>query len=208
MNKTMLIQRLIKPRGFNPFSFGGGGGKFSKAAMEMLHPILSFDYMGASEYEWGAVPEAFLMLSRYAEAKTLFRITRDIKLSEIKGEQLLFRDQTKRTWAGCPLYIIGNQADQEEIERRVLLIATDEGACMHGKGKRREYPEGIRLRDSTRLDRYITVDPSDDHGPVGWIELDNGFFFSVDEEMTNKMWEMLQQFAPEEVADGNAATAG
>lgn len=59
-----LIQRLKKPTNnaaINPFSFGGAGlvnGGFNKEALKLLNPIFSFDYMGAAEFEWGAVPES------------------------------------------------------------------------------------------------------------------------------------------------------
>lgn len=60
MEKSWLIQRLDPPRKFNPFPFGGGlaNGGLSKDAMELLSNVFSFDYMGSSEFEWGAVPDA------------------------------------------------------------------------------------------------------------------------------------------------------
>ena len=69
MKRTYLIQRLEKPRTLkiagvelkdNPFSFGGGlrNGGLSKDATDLLRPLFSFDYMGAAEFEFGAVPEA------------------------------------------------------------------------------------------------------------------------------------------------------
>jgi hypothetical protein len=61
MKRTWLIQRLRPPmRQRNPFAFGGGkvNGGLSANAMDLLMSAFSFDYMGAAEYEWGAVPEA------------------------------------------------------------------------------------------------------------------------------------------------------
>ena len=73
MIKTHLIQRLKKPypkvkgekedalqRLSNAFSFGGGlvNGGIPKEGMKLLRDIFRFDYMGSSEFEWGAVPEA------------------------------------------------------------------------------------------------------------------------------------------------------
>lgn len=71
---SWLVQRLqqpTKPLGpfrDNPFPFGGGykNGGLSDEAMGLLRGIFSFDYMGAAEFEWGAVPEA---LRRIAKAK-------------------------------------------------------------------------------------------------------------------------------------------
>lgn len=69
MKSTHLIQRLEKPRGFiNPFSFGGGlrNGGMSAKAMDILKTIMSFDYMGSAEFEWGAVPAAFEFIAKQA----------------------------------------------------------------------------------------------------------------------------------------------
>jgi len=74
MKRTYLIQRFTKPRGFiNPcdliqVSFGGGlkNGGLSDKAMGMLKTIMSFDYMGSAEFEWGAVPAAFEFIAEQA----------------------------------------------------------------------------------------------------------------------------------------------
>lgn len=61
MKRPYLVQRLNKPRTQdNPFSFGGGllNGGITNDAMNYIRHCFSFDYMGAAEYEWGAVPRA------------------------------------------------------------------------------------------------------------------------------------------------------
>ncbi len=64
LEKTWLIQRLLVPYKHlpvgNPFAFGGGykNGGLSNEANETINKIFSFDYMGAAEYEWGAVPNS------------------------------------------------------------------------------------------------------------------------------------------------------
>lgn len=67
MKRTWLVQRLRKPYNHpafgadNPFSFGGGlrNGGLNDEAMGLLRGIFSFDYMGAAEFEFGAIPQAF-----------------------------------------------------------------------------------------------------------------------------------------------------
>jgi len=66
------IQRIEKPRpNMNPkaieLSFGGGGSGLSEQAQEALNQIMSFDYMGQAEYEFGAVADC---LHRMQEDKT------------------------------------------------------------------------------------------------------------------------------------------
>lgn len=72
--RTHLIQRLRNPTGqVNPFSFGGGlvNGGFSKQGMSLVGTVCSFDYMGSSEFEWGAVPEAFRFMGEQASEGNL-----------------------------------------------------------------------------------------------------------------------------------------
>jgi hypothetical protein len=74
MERSRLIQRLEPPRSgqlskvAETFSFGGGlqNGGLREEAMELLRPIFSFHYMGAAEYEFGAVPQT---LSKIFEAR-------------------------------------------------------------------------------------------------------------------------------------------
>lgn len=189
MNETHLIQRLTAPTLrdgvaiMNPFSFGGGGGRLSPQALELLLPVFSFDYMGAAEYEFGAVPEALSMIFNTAKAEKLFFSKLDIKVKDIK-ERDLIGEQNPRTWESCPVYIIGNSDDQEEISRRVRLLATDEMRCM-AEGRKKPH-DGLGVRDSVQLDRFIAFEPTHDRNPIGWLELNNGFFFSVDRTMTQK----------------------
>lgn len=61
MKIPSLIQRLREPSG-NAIAWAFPGtrtGGFSDKQIEILTPILTFDYMGASEFEWGEVRNAF-----------------------------------------------------------------------------------------------------------------------------------------------------
>lgn len=80
MCRSWLIQRLQKPykavgekaemlnKVGEAFAFGSGlvNGGFRKEAMELVRPIMSFDYMGSTEFEWGAVPRVFEFLTKQA----------------------------------------------------------------------------------------------------------------------------------------------
>ncbi len=69
MDRTRLIQRLDKPRGsISPFTFGIGlkNGGLSDEGMNLLKGVFSFDYMGAAEFEWGAVPAALNFIGEQA----------------------------------------------------------------------------------------------------------------------------------------------
>lgn len=188
METTKLIQRCTKPlhspMGIrNPFAFGAGGGRLSDKALELLAPVLNFDYMMAAEYEFGAVPEGLNKIREGAEAKLLFFSTLDIKVKSVK----LKSDGTPRKDESVKVYVIGPSYDRQEIERRITLLATDEDRCMSDMWqhfvKKGGLHEGMYVRDSPLLNRYIKYVPTSDRPIVGWLELNNGFFFSVDKEM-------------------------
>lgn len=69
MDRTRLIQRLLKPTGrINPYSFGAvQNGGLSDEAAERLKDVFSFDYMGAAEFEYGAVPAAISFIDEEAK---------------------------------------------------------------------------------------------------------------------------------------------
>jgi hypothetical protein len=191
METTKLIQRVRKPRvgklGRNPFTFGAGGGRLQPQAMDLLEPVFTFDYMMKAEYEFGAVPEGLNKIFQYAKAGNLGFSSVDVQTKDVKFKSFLDND-VKRTWKSCPVYIIGSKTDQTEIERRVMLIATDEDRCMADmwqkfKGK---LHDGLYLTSEPMLDRYIKIDPSYDDPVIGWLELENGFFFTVDPSMAER----------------------
>lgn len=112
LKNTRLVQRLIKPceaKGKKMqlvselFSFGGGleNGGLSDDAMSLLRPIFSFDYMGSSEFEWGAIPKFF---QRTAENVNLF-----------SGWEI----EINKT----PIFVIGQIELQKQIEKRIKELA-------------------------------------------------------------------------------------
>lgn len=160
MEESYLIQRLKKPVGYmNPFSFGGGfkAGGINESAMKLIDKIFSFDYMGAAEFEFGAVPKALDKI-------------RDNKSDFIKGSFTVhwktFRWKTKEKVKGDnKVYFICHKDQKKEVKKRIAgwAMGKNINAC----------PKcGVRLNDS--------FDDQDFHG---WLELDNGFFFFIDKEM-------------------------
>lgn len=161
METTRLVQRLeppFKPFGQlrdNPFSFGGGykNGGLSDEAMDLIREVFSFDYMGAAEFEFGALPKA---------------------LSSIFENREKYRGYTNMIVVG-PVYIICHQDDYTEISHRVGTLALSgdvDNDDIHLKAathlNRVLFPEDdARWTPST----------------CGWLELNNGFFFFTNKEM-------------------------
>lgn len=191
MDKTYLIQRVSAPRNGglgirNPFSFGAGGGRLSNEALNLLAPILNFEYMMAAEYEFGAVPEGLNKIHQHATNENLAFSMLDVKLKSINFDKYGYDDWTERKGETAPVYIIGSKSDMEEIRRRVHLIATDENHCLADMARVKKLHEGLYVRDAAYLDRTLKFEPKYDRPVVGWLELDNGFFFSVDPIMTER----------------------
>lgn len=191
--RSYLIQRLKKPRKAqeghplfgkdNPFSFGGGlhNGGLSGEAMDLLRGIWQFDYMGAAEFEWGAVPEA---LSKMAKAD-LVASSFSIPLREVAKQ---WRDKSKKEPDGeATVYVLAPAGWENEIEHRVRAWAADSN------------DDEFRLKEYTRLAAAIRPAEEWDKETCGWLELDNGYAFFTDREM----WEQASALfgvATEELA--------
>jgi hypothetical protein len=156
MLESYLIQRIDKPfNAPNPFAFGGGlsDGGFSSDAMKILKTIYRFDYMGSSEFEWGAVPAAFQFLAKQSHAKKV--------VSGKVGD----------------VYYIAPKQYEEEIKKRIEKLKVNE--------------RDFRLKEYCGLSDALNQTEKRFHEPVGWIELDNGFMFFIDEEMFNNSCQLF-----------------
>lgn len=177
MRTSWLIQRLNTPyegsMSDNPFSFGGGlqNGGLSAEAMNLLRGIFRFDYMGAAEFEFGAVPKALQKLAEAGEESRLHAFTVDIPLSEV--EALDWAERKKKRPAAekkviVPFWVLSPELEwEDEITRRIRLWAKTDPALKETIG----IPRSVRDPDSS----WWSV--------RGWLELDNGFMFFTDHEM-------------------------
>ena len=151
MRCTRLIQRLENPIGrASPFSFGGGlkNGGLSKEAMDVLGDIFNFDYMGSSEFEWGAVPAALNFIAEQSSLKTI-----------VSGE-------TQGVFYICP------QSYETGVIAVIKALLDDE--------------HSLHLKGWCGLSDRVNHPDEYNQDKVGWLELDNGFFFFVDKDMFEK----------------------
>jgi hypothetical protein len=180
MEQSYLIQRLQKP--FKPntdpmmaslsnaFSFGGGlkDGGMSKEAMELIRSIFRFDYMGSSEFEWGAVPKAIAKIAKEQGGYVATTIEVDAQEPAYFARK---RGQKPKT-GKATIYILCRLDWITEVAARVSKWAKEEP---YGETK-----ESVMLQNAIfNNDRY-------DKEYGGWLELDNGFFFFTDKEMFEK----------------------
>lgn len=173
MRGSWLVQRLKKPSTRqsvfgpdNPFAFGGGlrNGGLTDEAMGLLRGIFSFDYMGAAEFEFGAVPKALQGLA--ADVRDLTAFTVSIPLTEVPRN---WRDKSKTVPTGDALvYVLCRKGHADEVRARIWAWAGE------------AYPH---LKESLNLASTLRPVSEYDGETAGWLELDNGFFFSTDREM-------------------------
>lgn len=171
MKRSWLVQRLKKPYRTdtilgkdNPFAFGGGlrNGGMSGEAMDLLRGLFAFDYMGAAEFEWGAVPEA---LNGLARAKDLTAFGFSFPLAKVAKD---FRDKGADPTGDASLYVLCRDPHAAEVQKRIKGWAAK--------------PYGD-LKESTRLSSTLRPATEWDGEVCGWLELNNGFFFFTDREM-------------------------
>ncbi len=137
-------------------------GGLSDDAMDLLRKILSFDYMGSSEFEWGAVPQAFAFIAKQASEQNI-----------VTGE-ISVREQ--------PVYYLCPKQYEEEVKKRIKSLGDNEHSkdfCLKERCGLEDYlraDEIARIRKNKNVAEYYRKN-------VGWIELDNGFMFFVDKNM-------------------------
>lgn len=183
---SWLVQRLTLARGGiklpdgkvidNPFSFGGGykNGGLSDKAMDIIRNIWEFDYMGAAEFEFGAVPKALNVIAKMAEARELAAFQAPVRT---KDDQRPFGNRTPGVCKGTVWGLCHKDVVDEVIER------------IQGWAKD-EYAKGRHTKESVGLERALR-EPDSPHAARGWLELDNGFLFFIDRPMFDKTAELF-----------------
>jgi hypothetical protein len=186
MQRSWLVQRLKKPYKStilggvlkdNPFAFGGGlrNGGLSSEAMDLLRDIFTFDYMGAAEFEFGAVPKALNAIVKDSDKYQALSIS--FPLNKVAKD---WRDKSTEDPTGyVEVFVICNRADTDEVSARIASWAFE------------PYEKTNSLKETTMLSQVLR--PYGDWTPdiAGWFELDNGFFFFTDKEMWEKTAELF-----------------
>jgi hypothetical protein len=166
--RSWLIQRLDPPvERDNLFNFGGGlrNGGFTAEAMDVLRGVFSFDYMGAAEFEFGAVPKALDGLVKSTDDLVAYSF--EIPLAKVKAH---WRDKDAPIPEGSTtIYVLCRAQHRQEVTTRITGFAG-------GKD---------RLKGATMLSGVLRPGKDDSYvpGTQGWLELDNGYLFFADETM-------------------------
>lgn len=188
MKDTWLVQTLDKkPR--DAFHakvaqvFGGHGVLLSKEGWELIQSVCTLHYMGAAEFEFGTIPECLSAFARDSKELTTFpliisrkfikpnwnheRAQRDARRKELA--------EAKRAGKKAPrakkvvsqrtddpvVYVICRKSVATDVPGRIVSLAGDK----------------IELKRGCGFSRALDPTTDYDKEPIGWLELDNGFFF-------------------------------
>lgn len=183
-----LIQRLKKPfvvkNEENPkanllhklasaFSFGGGlvNGGLSENAMQKLSSIWRYDYMGAAEFEWGAVPKSLDIMAK--KQKSLITGQISVSASAIKWAN---GKSEKVSSSGIVFYVC-----DEKIETEVRNCISKFANPIEG---------GFFTKESVNLaENLVGFEYHSD--TVGWHDIVNNFLFFTDAEMYRGFCELF-----------------
>jgi len=169
LKRTYLVQRLKKPykgNADNPFNFGGGllRGGMNEEGYRALNQIFTFDYMGAAEFEFGAVPDAIDAIAKgFGNGDG---VTGEIEIG------------------GVPVYYLTHKNVEKETIQRIKDLAKDDPFVT--KIRLKEWTclgDAIAVRNGTLANKR-GFESAMEH--IGWIELDNRFMFFVDKEAFEK----------------------
>lgn len=174
LSPTRYVQRLLPAASPNPYSFGGGlvHGGIPEETMGRLSTVLSFDYMGAGEYEFGAAAAALGRVAERAADGTYRAWSFARRITPVS--RWLRREGDPQPWPGnlpassgpVPVYVIANPALRGPITHQILTWARNPSA------------EFRQLKEPALVGRSLLA--PDDDTPTGWLDLVNGYLFFSD----------------------------
>lgn len=165
LHQSWLVHRLNKPfdkpKGAIPCVIKNG--TIDLNVMKEARPGLwEWDYMGSSEFEWGAVPKA---LKEFAAQPDLTSFVVKVPITDIRrpcGTKVGVTDPDDK----ITFYAIGAAAKKDEISERIRELAAHK----------------CHLKEGTRIDHAV-FETLLDKRTRGWFEMDNHFFFFMDKDM-------------------------
>jgi hypothetical protein len=165
MHTPYLIQRLKKPFTKKPKTpldvlrkFGLFSSGLSPEAKEVISEICVFDYMGSSEYEFGAIPKALTKIIK--QDLISFNITVPFSHKSFTKDNIISGERK--------IFIICPKAIKEEVSDYIRKIGNEDERCK----ERTSFRASLASRE---FDRNI----------FGWFDIENLFMFFKDHRMFN-----------------------
>lgn len=186
LRPSWLIQRLNAPSAppvsdlerFDQSLRMGKGAGLPKEAFGLVGQLFDFDYMGAAEFEFGAVPEALVRIARRARAYVAFEV--EVPLRAVAApepyEDKLGSGASDPGDGAARIYVLCEAAHRRDVAERIRGWATERYNC--------------DLKEPTRLAASLRPGSERDRRICGWLELDNAFFFTT----SVAMWDAVATF--------------
>ena len=162
-----LVQRCSMPKEFiNPF-----GNNITElkdgAAQKALSKVISTDYMGAAEYEWGAFPERLAKFWKLGSANDL-------------GYHSVFLPQT---FAFDRWYVVCHWEKITEVQEALIELVKK-------SVKKDDYWSEVSKGDHASF-RRVLLQEDDGYDTKGWISMKHNIAWFVDEEMAKGFFHLM-----------------
>jgi hypothetical protein len=171
--------------------FGGGMLGLRKEAWDILQSIFSIDSMGYAEYEFGTLPKTLKAMAEDREQLRAF--TTIVRAKDIDPNSA--RGYEARTKAGKfrkkqPVHPSVTDKTIYVVARETHMEGAKEAVCKLAGNK-------IQTKGSSGVARALDPIGEWDADICAWLEVDNGFFFTVDKAMWGKFTILLTGKDPE-----------
>jgi hypothetical protein len=162
--ESYLVQRLnriYRPMEEPKEAWKLEADKFPDSALESRQKIYDYDYMGAAEFEFGEIPRVLKALLKDASKLVTYQLSLPV-FWEPFGKTPNPPEQPK------PIYLLCRKEVLEKVIERVAHLLKTPYHKLYTK-------------ESLRVDEAF-CNRDKDRGPrgVGWLELNNGFYFFAD----------------------------
>lgn len=176
-NDTYLVCRFTTP----------SSPDASRTGWRRIYNIISPEYMGAAEYEFGSIPKA--LESFVADSKKIAGGMFTLKTEEIipnhKRSRIVYTKRGHKPLKKQPVhvpvtaknvYVICQKEDADEVRNRIRLLALGKIRTKMGNG----FAQALDPMED--FDRQTT----------GWFEMSNGFLFFLDAVIFEQVLRILQ----------------
>lgn len=207
-SESWLIQRLQKAPeatekgdflALAAQAFGGGSLGLSAEARALLRQVVSFEYMGAAEFEFGIIPETLGRIAK--EHADFIAYSFVLSASDIKPSywRTSLADDARRAVLAAAKKA-GKRAPRKKAAPPITPLPGDTTfyVLCHKNMRASSYVEALvkncaagtqRTKLGDGLQRALDPDPSHAfYNPtIGWFELHHGFFYFTNKDAWTRM---------------------
>lgn len=188
LNRTYLVQRLILPSGervkptvaYRIETDPKKGEFIPEECSNARKGVWGLDYMGAAEFEWGAIPKALKGMVKDMRRLTVFKLP--IYYNTVRLDMFVRVEDVPKAHDKFKIYGICRTMQKNEVEQRILELVTDKVPPPSEDAAQKSY-EYMRPRLKEPLLFSSALLKPDEYSVRGWFELDNGFMFFIDKKM-------------------------